>query len=128
MSHQQSKWQFPDDNLFSFPASNTNNNWNPQPGFGIGGSSNQRDLVSRFSFLLVIYDSILQGASVGDVHAGNSSIDRQQFMRFLSRASTDDLMRARNPSYMAVFSKLNKLQGQIDSQQYVLLLTPQYMH
>jgi hypothetical protein len=29
---------------------------------------------------------------------------------------------------MAIFSKLNKLQGQIDSQQYVLLLTPQYMH
>jgi hypothetical protein len=29
---------------------------------------------------------------------------------------------------MAVFSKLNKLQGQIDSQQYVLLLTPLYMH
>lgn len=67
--------------------------------------------------------TLSQKTATGDVQTGYTGIDRQMTMRILSQASADDLMRAQNAAYMILFADQNKLQGQIDSQKYVL-----YMH
>jgi len=53
-------------------------------------------------------------SSIG--HSTKFGVDERLVLRILSQATDEDLICARNPAYMTLFTKENKMQGQIDSQ------------
>ncbi len=83
----------------------------------------------KWCFLFfMFFNSILQKPSAGGVRTTNSGVDRQLVMHILSWASANDLMGAQNEAFMALSLEFFLLQGQVNTQRYVLWLVHGYVY